>query len=108
MREDISVIENFSPGGSGHDKKQQGQEKRGVIDKRLHETKFVVVFAARLSTGIAPSIHSDSFFTLSMTSFGWFNTSRICVSTSAPVSVSRSRRLFFASSIASGSVKALR
>ena len=31
--------------------------------------------------------HSDSFFTRSMTSFGWFMTSRIWASTSSPVNV---------------------
>ena len=52
--------------------------------------------------------YSDSFFTRSMTSRGWFITSRISLSTSSPVSVSRSIRLFLASAITSGSLNALR
>lgn len=54
------------------------------------------------------TVYSDNFFTRLTTSFGWFITSRICASTSAPGSAWRSRRRFFASWATSGSPNVLR
>ena len=52
--------------------------------------------------------YSDSFLTRSITSFGWFMTSRICVSTSVPGRTSRSSLVFFASSTTSDSLNAFK
>src|SRR5262245_10359352 len=54
----------------------------------------------------ARGFYSASFLTRSMTSRGWFITSRICVSTSSPLKVSISSFFFFASSTTSASLNA--
>jgi hypothetical protein len=66
-----------------------------------------VVFPVGI-VGEARHGYSDNFFTRSITSLGWFITSRIWVSTSSPARVDRSSLVFLASSTTSGSLKAFR
>src|SRR5574337_888321 len=42
------MIQNFQPNESGHDKKQQPQNKRGIIDERLHKANAIAVFTVKI------------------------------------------------------------